>query len=111
DNAFSFADRLNKPVIPFFWYLVHGPERALRFERLSKEEMSEYIGYVRNYKSSAGTEISGIAWWDTPTPYSRNTIKGNFLKKENKGARTLNQKSTINEKSTIDETFLYYFDL
>lgn len=111
NKAFEFADRLNKPVMPFFWYLVHGPEKELRFERLSKEEMLKYIKYAGNYRSAKGSEISGIAWWDTPTPYSTNRIKDNFRKVERSAVRTLSTRPTINENSTIDETFLYYFDL
>jgi len=103
DIAFRFADRLNKPVIPFFWYLTHGADRTLRREQIPREEMFEYIKYVENYRSPAGLEISGIAWWDTPTSYSRNVIKRNYMQQANKwkGSKPM----------TIDQTFSYYFDL
>lgn len=110
DKAFSYADRLNKKVIPFFWYLVHGPDKDLRFERLSKEEMFKYVKYVENYRSANQSEILGVAWWDTPTPYNSNRIKDNFRKSERSAIRALSTRKAIDEKSTIDDTFLYYFD-
>lgn len=105
DNAFDFADRLNKPVVPFFWYLVHGPDKTLRLERLSREEMLEYIKYAEDYISSKGSGIAGIGWWDTPSPYTRNSIKENFIKKNGNITRALSSYRPL----TINEMFLYYF--
>lgn len=100
DQTFSYADRLNKPVITLFWYLVYSPDRNLRFERIPRNEMSKYIEYIENYKSPQGSGTFGLFWWDTPTSYSQNHIKKNFLSRRE---RRVN--------STIEDVFMSYFNL
>jgi len=80
DRSFEYADRLNKPVVPFFWYLLFPTDsRKLRHELIPRKDMLDYIKYVENYTSRSGRGISGIVWWDTPTQYSRKMIKQNLL--------------------------------
>jgi hypothetical protein len=74
DAAFEYAARLNKPVVPFVWYLVHPNNKIHGFRLLEKDEMKRYISYISNYKPS-GESIKGIVWWETPTPYLNNSIK------------------------------------
>src|SRR5690606_2878540 len=80
DVALDYGSRLNKPVIPFFWYLVFSPDedKELRNERLPRQEVYDYMNYINNYESSTGAKVSGLIWWDTPTPYNAKEVKENF---------------------------------
>src|SRR5690606_30209119 len=78
DLAFKYGDKLNKPVIPFFWYLYYSSDKTYRYELMPKEELWKYVQYIEEYKSVNNSGVKGIVWWDTPTPYSKKLIKSNF---------------------------------
>lgn len=99
DRSFEYSERLGKPVIPFFWYLLFPTDsKTLRHELIPKQDMLSYITYVKEYTSASGKKISGIVWWDTPTQYSRKMIKQNLL------APNEQKKSW-----TMEKQFQYYF--
>ncbi len=103
DLALNYGSRLNKPVIPFFWYLVFSPDehKELRNELLPRQEVYDYMNYIKNYESS-GTKVSGLIWWDSQTPYYKNNylIKKNFLPEEDRAI-----------DSSRNMVFRYYFPL
>lgn len=100
DVAFDYAIRLNKPVIPFVWYLIHPSNKRYRYEMIPRMEMLTYIDYIHNYKSYNNNSISGMVWWDTPTPYNNNVIKDN-----------LSPNSEKRRVWTMEEEFRYYFNM
>lgn len=98
DIAFEIGDRINKPVIPFFWYLYYSNNKSTRFELIPRDELWSYMKYIENYESSQNNKIAGIIWWDTPTSYSKKLIRNSYVK--NRNHFPLN----------IDNVFTYYFD-
>lgn len=105
DLAFSYSDRLNKPVLPFFWHLYYSSDKKTRYELMPKEELWKYVKYIENYKSKNNSGVNGIVWWDTPTPYSRNMIKKGFIDTD-----LIKNIKNSNPILTINDSFLYYFD-
>lgn len=83
--AFEYAERLNKEVIPFVWYLIHpNSESEFLSSALPRDEMSNYISMIKNSSSVNGTKVSGVIWWDTFTPYKNKSIKYNLLSNNKK---------------------------
>lgn len=96
DIAFEYSERLNKPLIPFFWYLVHSSNEIYKFAMLPKKEVDLYIDYLFRYKSASGKKIDGIVWWDTPTPFIKNSVNSSLLQDKRSKFRC------------IDEVFKFY---
>lgn len=97
-NAFDYGDRLNKPVIPFIWYLVHPTNKRFGYQVIPKKEMNAYVTHISNYRSKSNNKVAGLVWWDTPTPYRNKQIKTNLLTGEVKRTNW-----------TMDSAFSYYF--
>lgn len=97
DIAFEYANKFDKPVIPFVWYLVHpSNKQGYSHEVIPKKEMHKYIKYIQEYESFSRTKIDGIVWWDSSTSYEKNLIHFNLLN---------NNKEFYNVNYSID----YYF--
>lgn len=79
DLAFRLGSMHNKPIYPFFWYLVHPSNKKYSYYMLPKDEVFEYINHIREYRNK-GRKVSGIVWWDTETPYKKNSIKNSKFK-------------------------------
>ena len=99
ETSLSYGERLNKPVIPFFWYLLFSTDKSSRYEMIPRKDMHDYIQYIENYEPTKGRKVAGIVWWDTPTQYNRKLIKQNLLKAEEKKVNW-----------TMERQFQYYFD-
>lgn len=99
DVAFYYAEQSKKPVLPFIWYLVHPSNKRYKYEMIPKSEMKSYIHYIEEYTSIKNQKISGIVWWDTPTPYNNRSIKNNLLPKKEK-----------RNEWTMEEAFRYYLN-
>lgn len=99
ETAFSYGDKFNKPVIPFIWYLVHPSNKRFRYEMLTRKEIDTYLNFISSYKSMSGSNVEGIVWWDTPTPFKTKDVKTNLL---------IDNPKKFNG---IDDAFLYYFDI
>lgn len=74
--ALNLGTKFNKPVYPFFWYLVHPSNKKFGYSMLSKDEVNQYLSFMNNFTYN-GKSISGIIWWDTITPYNKKMIKNN----------------------------------
>ena len=63
DQALRSGQRLNKPVIPFFWYKVHPGNKTFGMTVLSKDKMQRYLDLLTQY-SYQGKKINGLLWWE-----------------------------------------------
>lgn len=99
DIAFEYGNRVNKPIYPFFWYLIHPTNKKYGSAFIPKEEYYTYLNFINSYRYR-GKNVSGIVWWDTPTPFNNGTIK-NILIPENQHEMLKN----------LDDVFEYYIDM
>lgn len=61
-QALLYGKRLNKPVFPFLWEIIH-PDNAIYGKTLlSDEEFISNIKLVKEY-SYSGTSVDGFIWW------------------------------------------------
>lgn len=56
--------KLNKPVIPYVWHIVHPSNKKHGGEVLSVEEMVSNIEFIANF-SSNGRKVEGVIWWES----------------------------------------------
>lgn len=63
DQALSTGQRLNKPVIPFFWYKVHPGNKQYGMNVMSKDIVQKYLSLLSTYSYQAN-KINGIIWWE-----------------------------------------------
>lgn len=90
EQAFVVGKALDKPVIPFFWYLYVNQKETVLIE---KSLMDNYLTFIKEFKFE-GKKIEGIFWWDSAS------ITSVF---ENKAARS----NSINKREDI----LKYYNL
>lgn len=64
DNAFEYASRLNKPVIPFVWYKIHPGNKIYGNMIISKDEIERYLSFIGDYRYGK-SRIDAIVWWET----------------------------------------------
>lgn len=96
DVALEIGKRINKPVIPFFWYMVNPVNRKYGYEMISAQNLKLYLNTVKNY-SYKNFKVNGILWWDVSEKFF-----GDYVYKANQGAR-----NSRNIKSKMD-LFRYY---
>lgn len=70
--AFEYAARLQKPVIPFVWHAVHPSNKHYGRNLISKQEMHNYITFIKNYRWET-FGVAGVVWWEG-NAYSNNKI-------------------------------------
>lgn len=97
--AFEYGTRLKKPVYPFFWYLVHPANKKFGLALIPKDEMNIYMNYIYSYKYK-GKNVSGVVWWDSPTPFNNGTIKSIFIPEDHHGML-----------GNLDDVFEYYLKI
>lgn len=61
--ALEFGIRLNKPVVPFVWNIIHPSNKLYGGQLIDKNEMLQNIEVIRNFKYK-NTSVSGVVWWD-----------------------------------------------
>lgn len=78
--AMEYGVRLNKKVIPYFWYRIHPMNKKYGLKLISESAMAAYMDNLINY-SYNGRRLSGIIWYEGNIPH---TLKMNRpeLKKE-----------------------------
>lgn len=96
DLALKIAIRLDKPVIPFFWYMVNPINKKYGHEVISPKALKGYYLLVKNHQYN-GKSVDGIFWWDVSQKYF-----GEFMNTSQKGLRNKH-----NIKSKFD-LFKYY---
>lgn len=63
DISFEYAQRLNKPVIPFVWYKVHPGNKLFGNNIVSRQEMENYLTFISRYRYQ-GKGVEGVIWWE-----------------------------------------------
>lgn len=63
EAALDYGSRLNKPVIPFIWDIVHPSNKKNGGQLVSKDEMQENINFIKSFKYK-NKGVVGIVWWD-----------------------------------------------
>lgn len=61
--ALEYGKRLNKPVIPYVWYLIHPSNKKYGNELIGKKEMVNYLNTIKNYVY-LNQSVNGIIWWE-----------------------------------------------
>lgn len=99
ENLQVFLDtgkRLNKPVIPFFWYMVNPVNKTYGHEIISKDKLKTQLNIVKNY-SIDGKQTDGVFWWDISERY--------FTKYMNEAKKGKRRQHLIKSKMDL---FKYY---
>lgn len=96
ETSLSIANRLGKPVIPFFWYMVNPINKDYGGEIISSEALEIYLKTIKNYKYKS-QKVKGVFWWDVSEKYFET-----YINKAKKGNR-----NNIDVKSKMD-LFKYY---
>ncbi|MBF4465675.1 hypothetical protein [Flavobacterium sp. LC2016-12] len=74
--ALEFGIRLNKPVVPFVWNIIHPSNKLYGGQLVDKNEMIQNIEFIKKFKYK-NTSASGVVWWD---PDSKSFSKMNKTK-------------------------------
>lgn len=69
--ALAFGKRLNKPVIPYVWYIVHPSNKRYGKELISGEQMANYTKVIKEYIYQ-GVRANGVIWWEPATTRFKN---------------------------------------
>lgn len=68
DISLGISKRINKPVIPFFWYMVNPVNTTYGYEVISKRCLSKYLDVIESH-SFNGVKAKAIFWWDVSEKY------------------------------------------
>ncbi|WP_312903112.1 hypothetical protein [Chryseobacterium taichungense] len=60
--SLDYGLRLNKPVIPFIWEVVHPNNKKYGGGLIPKQEFEEKINYIKKFQYK-DRRISGLIWW------------------------------------------------
>lgn len=90
--AFSISKKLNKPVIPFFWYMVNINNDKYGGEIIDKQTLRNYVEFIKSYNYD-GVKVKGILWWD-PSDAS-------FTKLLQKSKTGIRRKHLFNDRNEI----------
>lgn len=93
ETAFYYADRLNKPVMPFVWYMVSPNNKKFGGELLGKNEMRRYVNLIRRFTSKKKNKVNAIVWWESS--------KKAFLKNVKKASHLENEKVKLNSTDIL----------
>lgn len=63
DLALATGARLNKEIVPFFWYKVHPGNKLYGMNIIPKDKMQAYLNTLSSY-SYQGKKLNGIVWWE-----------------------------------------------
>ena len=94
-SALIYGIRLNKPVVPYVWYLIHPSNKKFGNQIIGKEEMKLYLNTIKNY-CYLDKKAQGIIWWEPKDTFYN-------ISEEMKNDR----KNIL----TKDEIFIEYTDL
>lgn len=89
-TALEYGVRLNKPVIPFIWDVVHPSNKEFGGRLVSKKELLQNINFIKNFRYK-NTSVKGIVWWD-PDYKSFSKMVRTDLKSENNEPKNLQSK-------------------
>jgi hypothetical protein len=97
--AFEYGDKINKPIMPFIWEIVHPNNKKFGGTIVPKNEFNRAIKNMERFRYN-NRKINGFIWWTPhklPSVYNslgtneqRNgVLKADALIKENHGKTTL----------------------
>jgi len=75
DNLTLFMDwstRVNKPLYPYVWYLIHPYNKKFGGKPISDERMSLLLSRIKSFRYK-GQAISGVLWWESWGTIQANT--------------------------------------
>lgn len=75
DQAFGYADRFGKPVIPFVWYIIYPGNNDFGGELMGKGAMDEYLTNIQEYASGQNCKVGGVVWWESSKKYFNKHVK------------------------------------
>ncbi|MNS95349.1 hypothetical protein D3C72_1296050 [compost metagenome] len=89
ESALEYGIRLNMPVVPFMWSLVHPSNKLYGGQLVSKNEVVQNINFIKNFKYK-NRSVSGIVWWDPDYKSFSKMIKSDIKteKKEPKSVQS-----------------------
>ncbi|HMG82327.1 MAG TPA: hypothetical protein VK559_04785, partial [Ferruginibacter sp.] len=73
-TALEYGKRLNKPVIPFVWYVVAPTNKLYGGEIIDKDQMLSYIATIKNF-SWQNQKPKGVIWWEASDKGFKNMVK------------------------------------
>lgn len=91
-QALSYSVRLNKPVYPFIWELVHPDNIEYGGTLISDEELFSNLEFLLSYKF-LDRKINGVIWW------SPSVISPEYSR--------FNHEKVLSVKTNIDSRSLY----
>ncbi len=62
-DAIEISLRIDKPVIPFVWYMYSGAFENTQGRFISKDIMLGHLDFIQSYRHR-NSGISGVLWWD-----------------------------------------------
>lgn len=92
--ALEYGRLLDKPVIPYVWYLIHPSHKKYGRQIISPPEMTNYLRLIKDFEYQ-GIKTSGIIWWQ-PSKMSYKLPKEKML--------------DIDMGMTADDILLKYFN-
>lgn len=66
-NSLEYGARLNKPVIPFIWELIHPNTKKIGGSLVPKKEFKRHLNQIKRYNVN-GHKIEGLIWWSPGKP-------------------------------------------
>src|SRR5690606_16326726 len=63
DYVLSTGIRLNKPVVPFVWHMIHPSNKKFGGDLIDRDELHNHLNFIRNYTVS-GRKVAGLLWWE-----------------------------------------------
>lgn len=60
----DYATRVNKPLYPYVWYLVHPYNKKFGGKPISDERMTLLLDKIKNFRYK-GQRIPGVLWWES----------------------------------------------
>lgn len=62
--TFQFAEKVNKPVLPFVWYKIHTYNKISGGSEISSCLYSNYLKLIKDYKYK-NKKVDGIIYWES----------------------------------------------
>lgn len=63
DLTFQFAEKVNKPVLPFVWYKIHTYNKISGGSEINSNLYSNYLKLIKDYKYK-NKKVNGIIYWE-----------------------------------------------
>jgi len=95
-NCLEYGERLNKPVIPFVWELIHPSTKDIGGTFVPKDEFKRHLKLIINFKFK-NEKVSGLIWW---SPGGASEIY-----------RSLSEDNTLSAREIRSRTLIEYVEM